>query len=301
MTCTKCHHVHHGEPVCAFQISPGRYCKCRGAAAPRLTAGDIVGMIRRRYEARAGWTVFEEAANGTGYHAARYCDALVLQTWPSRGLTAHGFEIKVDRRDLMRELREPKKADTFQRWCDRWWIVVPDVDLFDGLALPETWGVMIVKKGKLAVHREAPELKPEPWGKPFVAALARSLTDGLVPKRDLDEARAQSEETIRARIEEALTRDRERRGGADAQLEALRKQVAEFERAAGLELHGGWNIPLGKRLGGIVAMLRWLVDDEGRLHAFERTLTDAARVVDQIREVHDAIRAAASAPPESPT
>lgn len=254
----------------------------------RLTSADLVRMIRARHEAKAGWVVFEEAPNGTGYHAARYCDALALQTWPSRGLSAIGFEVKVDRADVVRELREPRKADAFQRWCERWWLVVPDATLVDGLALPETWGVMVVRKGKLAVHVEAPALAPETWGKPFVAALARSMVDGLVPRRELDEARQLSEEAIRARVESAVEADRLQRGGAVAELAALKERIAAFQAASGVDLLARW--ARGAAVGEAVALVLRLLDDKNRLDAFTYTLSSLDDAVGRLRELHTTTR-----------
>lgn len=263
--------------------------------ADKLTAGDLVAMIRKRYEPTAGWTVFEEARNGTGgSHVARYCDALALQTWPSRGLTAHGFEIKVDRRDVLRELRQPRKADAFQRWCDRWWLIVPGLEVIADLPLPETWGVMIAKKGRLAVHREAPELAPEPWGKPFVAALARSLTDGLVPKRELDQARHQNQVELEAKIAQALERDRLHRGGAAAELERLRQRVAEFEERAGVALAAPW--AGGQHLGAAVSLLLRLINSDGRPYGLEHALRDLERLVGDLRALDAAVREVLTAP-----
>jgi hypothetical protein len=151
--------------------------------------------------------------------------------------------------------------------------------------------VMIVKKGKLVVHREAPELKPEPWGKPFVAALARSLVAGLVPQRELDAAKQVSEDAIAQRVAAAVAADRERRGGPDAVLAKLQAQVAAFEAAAGVSISDPWDN--AKNIGHAVALVRFLLDDAGRLSAFKGHLGGLEHALRQLHDLHNALANAA--------
>lgn len=224
----------------------------------KLSAGDLVALIRARHEASAGWHVLEQVRNGTGWQRqTRTADAFAIQTFPSRGICAHGFEVKVDRADLVKELREPKKADAIQRWCRFWWLVMPDEKLLADLVLPETWGILVVKKGKLAVHRDAPELEPEAWTPAFFAALVRAFQSGMVPKREIDELRANVEAEAKRLSAEELE-NRTRFNPTERALKDLREQVEAFRVASGVDITAtrfGWEAgDIGEAVRAVVEL-----------------------------------------------
>jgi hypothetical protein len=71
----------------------------------------------------------------------------------------HGFEIKVSRSDLLRELADPAKSQAGAQCCDRWWLVIGGAALIrDGDALPENWGLLVPTVHGLRVARGAPRL-----------------------------------------------------------------------------------------------------------------------------------------------
>lgn len=256
--------------------------------ADKFTASDLCGLLRARHEASAGWHVLEQVRNGTGWQKqTRTADAFAIQTFPSRGICAHGFEVKVARNDLVKELREPKKADAIQRWCSYWWLVVSSPELLADLVLPETWGVLVVKKGKLAVHRDAPKLEPEPWSPAFVAALVRAFQDGMVPKREVDDLRAQIHAEVEKRVAERLPL--EVQGAAydteslRGELKQLKADVEKFEAASGVRITQ-W------RWGDVGAAVQALMEMQNsrpvQLRALER---DAQELLDRARAVREAV------------
>ncbi|RUQ07027.1 hypothetical protein D8M34_06030 [Microbacterium sp. HSID17254] len=96
-------------------------------------------------------------------HSLRRADALYLPiTTGDRG-TIIGHEIKVSRSDVIAEVRDPHKADAWMRYCDRWWLVVSDASLIDGLDIPEKWGVMASPtRGRfMTIVTKAPTLAPD--------------------------------------------------------------------------------------------------------------------------------------------
>ncbi len=108
-------------------------------------------------------------------HGLRRADALYMPiTTGDRG-TIIGHEIKVSRSDVIAEVRDPHKADAWMRYCNRWWLVVSDASLIDGLDIPEKWGVMAPPtRGRfMTIITKAPTLHPEPsilaeaWGTIF--------------------------------------------------------------------------------------------------------------------------------------
>lgn len=115
--------------------------------------------------------------------ATRSADAIAMSLWPSLGLELHGFEFKVSRADWLRELKDPRKAETFKRYCDRWWLVAGSSAIVRPGELPNGWGMLVLQGDRLVRLADAPRLDPQPVTRPFLAALlrradeARSIAD----------------------------------------------------------------------------------------------------------------------------
>jgi hypothetical protein len=198
-----------------------------------IRSSDIYAALRLRYCAPE-WALMFEVANGTGSNIRRYADAVAMNLFPSRGLELHGFEIKVSRCDWQRELKNPDKAETIFRYCDRWWIAAPE-GIVDKAELPTTWGLLELKGDKLKQAVAAPSLRPKELTRSFIAALVRrssavdqGMIDRLVDVK-VGEIRARDEDAILRRVDQ-ITRD------AREKLE----RIAAIEKAAGISLTD-WN------------------------------------------------------------
>lgn len=90
--------------------------------------------------------------------------------------TLIGHEIKVTRSDVMAELADQTKADSWMRYCSRWYLVVSDPALIEGLTIPDLWGVMAPPSGRrtrsMTILREAPKLTPDGDLSPVVSRIA---------------------------------------------------------------------------------------------------------------------------------
>lgn len=192
---------------------------------------DIDAALARRHPSPE-WALFFEVRNDAGFRATRSADAVAMNTWPSRGLAVHGFEIKRDRRDWLRELKQPEKSAPIQRFCDHWWIVAT-LDVVKPDELPPTWGLLVLRGKRLVAEREAPTLGAETLTRGFVAALLRSADVGKIPKVTWDE-------TVEKAVEERLARDKRNQADdadrRERELTHLRDQLARFEKAAGINL-----------------------------------------------------------------
>lgn len=83
-----------------------------------LISNDSVFQWLRKTFKPPAYIVLGEVRNTTGYaRRVRIADALVLSTWPSRGLYIHGFEIKSSRNDWLREFGAPEKAEEIFQFC----------------------------------------------------------------------------------------------------------------------------------------------------------------------------------------
>jgi hypothetical protein len=130
----------------------------------KIAAKDMIAMLRRHYirdEAHpAGIFAPEIAAPDYGRRAD-----LIWQGVTAAGRELVGHEVKVSRADLVAELADPSKAESWQRYCDRWWLVVPDMSLTEGLTLPGSWGVLTPPSGRrsrsMTVAVPAPTLTPQ--------------------------------------------------------------------------------------------------------------------------------------------
>lgn len=71
----------------------------------------------------------------------RTLDAMAVNCWKSRGYVIHGYEIKVTRKDFLRELQDPGKHETFYTWVDKFILVTPH-KLIRPDELPARWGLM---------------------------------------------------------------------------------------------------------------------------------------------------------------
>lgn len=230
-------------------------------AKKAMTAGQVQDLLRSRYSPPA-YAYLEEVRNRTGYgRTESYADGIAMSLWPSRGLTLDGFEIKVSRSDVLKELRSPEKSVPVQQYCDHWWLVLGDASLIQPGELPATWGLMVVRgTTQLRAVTPAPALKPKPLDITFVASVLRNFEHKYVPRRELEAvknaASAEVEKRAAERIAELATHDRRNHEREvrrlEGQIATLEKSIAEFEERSGVELRS-WN---AGNLGDAAALLR---------------------------------------------
>lgn len=195
-----------------------------------MTTTPVVQAALKQRFAAPEWALMFEVANSTGASSRRYADAVAMNLYPSRGLELHGVEIKVSRGDWVRELKNPNKAETIFRYCDRWWIAAPPGIVANG-ELPPTWGLMELTGGKLVQAVAAPALQPEALTRNFIAAMMRRSSDAddalvdAVVARKVDAIRKNDEDHIKREIA---------RGRREAEAQLAR--VREIEKAAGISL-----------------------------------------------------------------
>jgi hypothetical protein len=209
--------------------------------AKRISADDVIALLRARHEPPA-WAFLEQVRSTTGASSReRYADAIAMSLWPSRGIEVHGFEVKVSRSDVLKELRNPEKAAPIQRYCDRWWLVLADASLIQPGELPPTWGLMAVRgTTQLRSITAAPKLTPEAFAPGFVASVLRNFEQGYVPRREHDALKA-SVEAKAAECAEPLAEVKLKRLERELEMvkrdrDQLQKLHAKFNEQAGVEL-----------------------------------------------------------------
>jgi hypothetical protein len=238
------------------------------AKAPAVfptTANKIRELLKRRFCAPE-WALFFEVANGTGAMRPRYADAIAMNLWPSRGLTLHGFEIKISRSDWQSELKNPAKAEEMAKHCDFWWIVAAKGVVRPG-ELPPTWGLYEVDGRGVTMRVQAPQAEQPEITRVFMAALIRRAGefDTQERRRLQEEMTREIQETAERRVEDRV-KDRTRR------FEELKSAVEEFERESGLEI-SGWKG--GKEIGKAVSIINSIGVDG--VYSSARSIADTAR------------------------
>lgn len=200
------------------------------AVTTKTTAVDLMRMLLARYQAPE-WVVLDEVSNGTGFQSTNRADALAMSIWPSRGIALHGFEVKVSRADLLKELATPAKADAVGKFCEYWWLVVSDKKLVDGVAVPETWGVLAPSAGVLRQVKEAVKTKATPWTPAFVASMLRNQASGMVSGRLLEQERAERRKILDEELKKCDIGDMYKNA-----CDKLSEKVRAFQEATGVSI-----------------------------------------------------------------
>ena len=182
-------------------------------AAPH-TASSMTELLRQHYnpDGRALSHLFMPEIGAPG--GRRRADLLVapISIAGAKANTLIGHEIKVSRADVMAELADPTKADPWLRYCTRWYLVVADPALIEGLEIPDLWGVMAPPSGRrtrsMTILREAPKLTPDGDLSPVVSRLAAYMVgrlEGVVKRAEYDR------DSWKQRAERAEQREQEAR------------------------------------------------------------------------------------------
>lgn len=129
-----------------------------------MTASELTAILRRHYlpdNRPPGGLFAAEVGSACG---RRRADALWLPLTRAGGQGLVGHELKVSRGDVLAELADPTKAEPWSQYCERWWLVVSDPALVEGLEIPEVWGIMSPPSGRrtrsMTIVRPAPKLRP---------------------------------------------------------------------------------------------------------------------------------------------
>ena len=73
-----------------------------------MSSESVIEMLKVHFPSPE-FVFLEEVRNGTGYARGhiRTADAIIMGTYPSRGLYMHGVEVKISRQDWLNEFQLP--------------------------------------------------------------------------------------------------------------------------------------------------------------------------------------------------
>jgi hypothetical protein len=210
-----------------------------------LRTDQILERLRAKF-APPAYGLLTEVSNATGFGAGRWCDALVMGLWPSRGLELIGIEIKSSRSDWVKERDDPAKADAIGRFCDRWYLAVGDPKIVKPGELPQAWGLMVPSGSGMKIAIEPPKIEAVPITRSFLAAIFRRSVEQSATEADLkkrydagfSEGKKCAELPLKYELES---------------LRKLREKVTQFETFSGLNIHYGYED--AKDIGNAVTMV----------------------------------------------
>lgn len=184
------------------------------AKEKNITATDILSLLSERYGDPSKYACAAEVSPTTGVWNRRI-DFLAIHCWASEAFTLEGFEIKISKSDLRRELQHPDKHACFFEEIDYYWMVAPDYVLDDLDLLPKKWGVLKVvhdEDGSLALkvarkpiclHDD--QINTRKCSRPFMASLCRSIQNRGIAAVGAYHEREALEKKIRLSLEQELT------------------------------------------------------------------------------------------------
>jgi hypothetical protein len=164
-----------------------------------MTAADMMCRLASRY-APPEYALLPQVRNGTGFDGRRTADAVAISCWPSRGIYLHGFEVKVERGDWLRELRDPAKAEEVAAYCHFWWIVAPDEHVAKPEEIPADWGLLALHGDVLVERKPARTQTAKTPDMPFLAAVLRAAQQVMIPKSEIEERIRKEAEKRAARM-----------------------------------------------------------------------------------------------------
>ncbi len=243
----------------------------------RITEAEGVEILRYKMKDE-GLLVVGQVGNTTGAGHRRTADALMIQTWPSRGLSITGVEYKADRNDWRRELRNGSKAEEIAVYCHYWLLLAPK-DVIPIEEVPGGWGLYEIHKTEKMtklLRTKPPPAKvdpPKPIDLGFLAAILRAR-ENYQPDRAKVELEINRRDEIRRDRYEADLKLRSRN------FERLKEKVDEFEKASGIEIRSGWG---HERLGK--GLREYLKDPDQFAKRLRRQREELRHVADAIDEV----------------
>jgi len=258
---------------------------------------DLMKALTARYPAPA-WALFPEVGRQTGYmglrdEKMRWADAVAMSLYPSRGLDVHGHEIKANRGDWLRELKDPSKAEPVAAYMDFWWVVAPSTEVVKVDEVPKNWGLLILRGDVLTTKKQAVRLEPKPLDRPFIAAILRKAHEfNVAPHTELEaQERKKLEDDLRFKLSSQFAADHASiEKSLHTRIKNTEKAIDEFEKASGVrisEWHAG---QIGKAVGSLMH-----ADSVSALPDLCDAISTIQRCLDMMKEKADAIRAATKA------
>lgn len=246
-------------------------------AAPGLDESSVLVALMERFKAPE-WAFLPQVRNATGFpRQVRTVDAIAMSLWPHRGIELHGFEIKSNRGDWLREQKHPEKSEEIGKFCDRFWLAIGQEGVATLEEMPPKWGLLVPRGKKMIIVKQADLLEATPITKKFLAAILRKEYEAMLNKAEI-------EKIVSARVERAVNGEREIHGNEKNKLSdriaSLERTIQEFEKKSGLRIND-WNA------GAIGEAVRFVQNGGLGQHeeSLRHLLAQAESITERIRHV----------------
>lgn len=178
-----------------------------------ITANDILVHLNDMYSDQNQYVCAAEVSPRTGARERRI-DFLVMNCYDSEQLKIQGYEIKISKADLKRELEDPDKHAVFFDAIDFYWLIAPKQVLYNIDLIPPKWGVRAVsrdEKGNVSsrtvrkptcLHDES--MCSRKIKKSFMASFCRAISKQSLTKAKLNAQQRELEDEIRKKVESDL-------------------------------------------------------------------------------------------------
>lgn len=245
--------------------------------AEAIDAEAMRRLLAGRYNSPEWFTSFEVPIRESD--GGRRIDVLAVSRVASRGHEIHAIEIKVNRSDFRAELGNPAKAEGWGLAADRFYIAAPK-GLVAPVELPAGWGLYEPASNGL---RDVVPAALNPWRENGKDPVDRRMFVFLI-RRAL-EADESTLKVLVAKAHEDGQKYGEQRGrqegeykqeDARRQLKDLREEVAQFEKASGVQVSEWESVGFGSD-----------PEERGRV---VRRLIAGEKVVDRLDQIADNVR-----------
>jgi len=246
----------------------------------KVKTEDIRIALRKRY-CQPEYSLCEEVETDHG----RRADAMAINMWPSRKNAVIGFEIKISRSDLKRELQSGAKAEASAKYCNYWMLVVPKGLINESIIIPENWGIMEYANKVLRIIHQ-PEHKEAIMTAEIAASLMRAK-ERDIPNIAGDMARSEIE-----RIEKRFEAHKERiRDELLEEMDGKEEEYLLFKQAI-KESRSEWRVGCMKK-EEIISMIKLYINKEkligSNYYGLKSIQNDLNKDVEKINEHIDAI------------
>lgn len=208
-------------------------------------------VLRNKFPANE-YVLMEEVSDKSGFSRSRSLDYMLVNLWESRGLAITGIELKSNRSDWQRELKQPAKQENHFKYCDYFYLLTdrPNVAFPD--EIPINWGhYHINDNGILKTIKAAPKLQSLPVDRSLLCAMLRRAAskENYVHESSIEDRITQRAESIKQQKDYSTIEKLKR-------YDELKKEIDEFAEATGvkdiLELKKSWQNKGGKDIGKAV-------------------------------------------------
>lgn len=236
-------------------------------------SGSTLNKALRRQYPLPQYALLFEVASGMGKTMNGYADAIAMGLFPSRGLDIEGFEFKLDRRDWLRELKDPDKAEHVAKYCDYWWLVIGEEGIAKPEEVPTGWGLYVHTGDHLEVVKRPKKLKAMMPDRTFLGAMLRRANE-MAERERCRAVEAINKDDFVKKARAQAEKEAERRFNEDLQIatrehESLKREVEAFEEASGIKITM-WN---GQRMGEAVKLVANMKDSRD-INEIERLAAD---------------------------